>query len=776
MKKTLLAAAMTAAMIPAAHAQSATAANDGDQDAKTLDAVSVVGKGQTRSVQRIRPQDTLTLPTGTSLQKTLNTLPGVNAQAVDAMGVNEQSLSISVRGFNTTHLGYTLDGVPLGDGAFNNYNGLSISRALIAENLGYADLAMGIGNLGIASTSNLGGAITYVSSAPAKEFGARVSETLGSDNTSRTFLRVDTGEYNGFSAYLSGMTTKQDLYVDQGAYNWSKEKQFNGKLQYHWDRGTITAFADVSRTNQADNFYMSKDAVSRVGWDWGGYAPDWDTAVARAYCQVSPQTAASTAGCVPTGAAGDKASDAFGFTGGQILRNDDLYYLSGDFDLTSSLSLHAQVYHHKDKGAGNNWNPGWSSDNTVPWLIRDTLYAIDRTGEIASLKWSVGANELQAGFWYEENTSSAERYQFTDVTGPKDLSHYLGGTPQSGTFAQKTDWNTRQYFIQDTVHLLDDRLTLDFGFKGTDAVEDATPEAGIAATPIPPTSSGQFAKGSLKAKDSFLPQAGVQYQIADEHEVYASYAENIAMFQGGFKLGPLAVSQAVWDSQGQPLKPERSKSLEGGYRFLGEQVQATVAVYHVNFDDRLLQYNPCNSREPNGPDCGNRFYNVGGVTSNGVELGVNWAPSTYFNWYNSASFNKSTYNDDYTQGGTVYATGGKQQVDTPKRMFSSVLSFRYAGWYASLQGKFTGERFYTYTNDQGFGGFTTFDFGTGYDFGKLGFVSDAKLSLNLTNLTDKRTASNFDNSVFAPVDPNGTIVVAHAMAPRQAFATLDLRF
>ncbi len=51
-------------------------------------------------------------------------------------------------------------------------------------------------------------------------------------------------------------------------------------------------------------------------------------------------------------------------------------------------------------------------------------------------------------------------------------------------------------------------------------------------------------------------------------------------------------------------------------------------------------------------------------------------------------------------------------------------------------------------------------------------LSGATLALNVTNLTDVRYASNFDNSVFAPTDPTGTIIVAHASAPRQFFVTL----
>ena len=67
-----------------------------------LDAVSVIGTGETRQVQRLRPSDQKALPPGTSLQKVLNTLPGVNAQSVDALGTNEQSMTLSLRGFSGT--------------------------------------------------------------------------------------------------------------------------------------------------------------------------------------------------------------------------------------------------------------------------------------------------------------------------------------------------------------------------------------------------------------------------------------------------------------------------------------------------------------------------------------------------------------------------------------------------------------------------------------------------------------------------------------------------
>jgi iron complex outermembrane receptor protein len=86
-------------------------------DGSKLESVVVVGSGQTRSVSTLLPSNLTAQPPGASVQKSLNILPGVSAQSIDPLGVNEQSMTLQVRGFSTTHLGYTLDGMPLGGGA-----------------------------------------------------------------------------------------------------------------------------------------------------------------------------------------------------------------------------------------------------------------------------------------------------------------------------------------------------------------------------------------------------------------------------------------------------------------------------------------------------------------------------------------------------------------------------------------------------------------------------------------------------------------------------------
>jgi len=109
--------------LSAASAHAAEATADTALSAQTLDTVSVIGQGETRQVQRITSVDKQVLPPGTSGQKILDRLPGVSVQSNDAFGANEESQTISLRGFDKSRLGYTLDGIPLGDNSYGNYNG-----------------------------------------------------------------------------------------------------------------------------------------------------------------------------------------------------------------------------------------------------------------------------------------------------------------------------------------------------------------------------------------------------------------------------------------------------------------------------------------------------------------------------------------------------------------------------------------------------------------------------------------------------------------------------
>ena len=211
-------------------------------DNNDMQEIVVTTQKTTRSSVALGGPEVQKLLPGDSPLKAVETLPGVIYETADPWGNNEQNESLVIHGFTTQQLGYTMDGVPLGDQQYGNYNGLSPSRALSSENISHVELASGAGSLGVASTSNLGGAIQTFSSDPLHSLTADLRETGGSYDTTRTFARFDTGLFgDGNSAYLS--------YLHQDARAWDfdghqKGDQVNLKFVHEDSMGKLTVFAD----------------------------------------------------------------------------------------------------------------------------------------------------------------------------------------------------------------------------------------------------------------------------------------------------------------------------------------------------------------------------------------------------------------------------------------------------------------------------------------------------------------------------------------------------
>ena len=239
------AAAPAFAQAPAEPAPAEEAAASGNSE------IIVTGVKATRSATAITTTEIQKILPGVAPFKAIQTLPGVMYVTADPWGNNEQNASLFIHGFSGQQLGHTLDGVPLGDQSYGNFNGLSPQRAIISENVGSVVVATGAAELGIASTSNLGGAIENFSSDPRQQMGAQINQTVGSYGTSRTFLRLDSGEFgNGNSGYVSVLRQRArawDFNGRQGGW------QVNAKFVHDDSNGKLTgyfAYSDKQEPNE----------------------------------------------------------------------------------------------------------------------------------------------------------------------------------------------------------------------------------------------------------------------------------------------------------------------------------------------------------------------------------------------------------------------------------------------------------------------------------------------------------------------------------------------
>src|SRR5579859_5228311 len=209
-----------------------------------ISTIVVTDTKATRSSVDLGSAEIQTQLPGINPLKAIETLPGVVFMTADPWGANEQNESLYIHGFNSQQLGYTLDGVPLGDANYGEWNGLGVARATISENVGRVNLATGAGALGTASTSNLGGVVETFTSDPAKAFGGQLNQTFGSDSAFRTFARLDTGNI-GFNSYAF----VSYLHQDQKAWDFDghqKGDQVNAKFVHDGAYGKLTVYGDFS--------------------------------------------------------------------------------------------------------------------------------------------------------------------------------------------------------------------------------------------------------------------------------------------------------------------------------------------------------------------------------------------------------------------------------------------------------------------------------------------------------------------------------------------------
>lgn len=733
---------------PAADTSAAT-----NKDPKQLEAVSVIAPGETRQVQSIGIDEIVRQQTpGTSALKALDKLPGVQFQSADPWGAYEWSTQITLHGFDQSRLGFTLDGIPLGTMGYGVTDGLQITRAITSENLATVELAQGAGALGTASNTNLGGTVQFYSADPDMKPGVRFNQVMGSDSTRRTFVRADSGDYHGFSMYVSfdhADTDKWKGYGDQ------KSNQANLKALYQWGDGNrVSLFVDSSKRKEYDYMDLSLTSQKALGWNWDYLQPDWNTAVGIANALNGNGAYPASLNALP--ADYDKG-DATYYAGGGI-RRDTLAGLSGSFNLGGGVTLDTTGYYHADRGEGQWATPYQASSPTVPISMRTTDYGLDRYGLTSALKFSLGNNDIEVGVWGENANTNQERNFFT-LSGQYTSLYtvYNDQSPFLRAFLQHYETRTRMGYAEDTIHLLDDALTINVGAKSLRVTTDATS--------LVPTTA--FAQGQMKASKGFLPQAGVDYKLDANQDIYGSYAKNIA----AFGITPFSTSQASFDAAKSQLKPEESQTWQVGYRAHGETFEASLGLFYTRFENRLLVTTPC----PAVVTCASSLNNVGDVKSKGADLAFLWKPVSGLSWLNSLSYNNSKYQDDYQNAGTV-ATADKYVVGVPKTMFSSSVNYEFSGWRANLEAKYTGRRYITYTNDSAVPSYWVANAGIAYDFGAVSVFKALSIGANVTNLFDKRYFASTGTNGYVASDPDGYNQTLMAGAPRQYFVNLNAQF
>ena len=784
--------AQTAADQPAPGQEKAAA-----QKLSTSETITVTAPGEDRDVQTVGHDLLQQAAPGTSPIAALARLPSVEVTKSDPYGAYEWALRINVRGFNQNQLGFTLDDVPLGDMSYGNLNGLHISRALIDEDMGHIVVSQGTGSLAVASNSNLGATVQFYSSDPQEKRHYDVQQSLGSFNGYRTFGRFDSGNLgnSGTKFYIAGVYQTADKWKSAGQIG-QHYYQINGKLtQQIGAKGLFSYYVDYSNRAEVDYQDLNKVWVNTLGYGVDNFG-DWNVSLqaANAYNAQEKTGVPLFAGLStafplnipqlqPKGF-GDLSNDPedVGYYGASGLRKDFLTYASFKYAFTPNLTFSLTGYGHRNDGRGLWFTPYLASyDQTgtpvSPISLRTSEYGISRGGVVGSLAWELGKNSIEGGGWYEkENFDLARRFYGTTLASPGHSLYDFPTNPFYTQWAYTFPEYVFQLHLQDT-YRFNNKLSASAGFKGENTKitgQLAGFNQGLDLSPS--TTAASFAQGTLKSGKPFLPQFGADWKLNTTSEIFADVARNVRAYQAGgngFGTSPWGTTQAGFDALTNTLQPETSWTEEAGYRFTNKTVQAQGSYFHINFANRLLAI------QQGAAIAGNAsiLSNVGGVTTNGVDGAASIPFRNGWVLYNAITFSRSTYDSNYTAGGTIIPTAGKITVDSPELLYKNELSYHHAGFEGHVDSDFLGKRYFTYTDDNSVGSRIVANFGTSYHRDEIGPFDQLKLQFNIFNLAGNKYWDTIGTNGFVASDPtsvsNNTLQEGF---PRAFTGTLSARF
>ncbi|MCI4589737.1 TonB-dependent receptor [Sphingobium sp. BYY-5] len=778
--------ACAAGALSAAHAQEPVADEDGTitvTGRRISQSAEAIGEDKVSNVVAVTREALLSAPSGISGLKMLEQLPGFNVQTDGALGLYEFGNSVQTRAFNLDQIGFVVDGIPTGRS--DAFGGSPVFRYVDNENLGVVEAAVGAGDVGLPSYSTLGPVVQYNSIAPQEDLGLFVSQSFGDFGMKRTFIRASTGQVGPFRAYVSRTKLNSDLWRGKGTVD---REHWEGMLHADLGGDSWARFKFVSnKFNDFDSPTLSRAQYLSAIPDVGG-----NTGRDRGYIAVVPNT---TPGFAPVtgGPAYSNANYAYTNTLAINVRDDKLYGGTVHAGIADGIWAEATAYYEDKGGYGvspdtyANSLPIYQRQTAVGWTLfapKGTQYGLstvggDRYGLTTKLHWQVGAHTLEAGVWGEVDTYNRTQARYNTTDGSPASAPNLN-EPVYLRRDYQSERNTTQAFIKDRISLADDRLIFDLGVKalhidyrhsGYRDFNDYYRNAGTATAPVwvagwgPQTNRASYG-------DGFLPMAGVLYKLDNQTQVFASYAENMALPKGMDDIFSVSLNSSA--AVVSAPAPERSQNFEAGIRTNQGQFYASLAGYYTKFKNRIQSIG---SILPGTTNVIETFYqNVGRVTAYGAEFSGTFKPSAlnglaYFNL--NATYNIAKFKDDIvtnTATGTlVYQTDGKYIPDSAKWIVSGGVTIEPASWLVgNFSGKYTSRRWSTFdnsgptvTNPAGSSvpGFTVFsayvDIGDGFS---LGPIKSVKARFNVDNIFDKDTLSYISPAVtgdgsFRPLSP-----------------------
>ncbi len=635
-----------------------------------------------------------------SVYEAMDSLPGVQVESVDPLGLAVEQKNTRVRGVRGFLGSMTVEGVPNWGGNpmgpreylydMENFESIAVYKGAIPAGLG-----TGVGARG--------GAIELRPRWPEAEPGLDLDFAVGGNAYSRAHSRVDTGSLGplGTALSLSASWTEAEKWKGPGDLGPRFNTNFMIEQPYHGDDAIEVWF----NYNEVEQDLYRALGYAEVRDLHGNYRKDFNEAL----------------------------------TG---VKNQDIYHYKNNRSEHSNMDILAVVPFTFDEMFTATLKPYYSREDaeiyqgvvsqggTVQKRIRD----IERLGLLSQLDIDMDVARLSVGHLFE----SVDMRINTDIHDPITgafVKHSIQ-TENDGNGYVNSPFAT----LAGTVGAFDWQAGLKYFRYDEPASKGYVPVGGVS------TEAADLARDS-RVYDVWLPSVGVSYAVNDMFQPYASYGRShIRPYSYVPLINLYNSNRAAFQAAGVTLQEmfdgydmETSDNFELGLRVTHERFDITPAIFYSKHDNLLTTvYDPRVAQS--------YAQNVGKATGYGLEVESNFYLTQALTLFVNPTYTRLTYDDDLSYQGNTLKADGEQVVDTPEWMVKTGLVWKVGDFECIPTVRYMGERYGDVEHKEKVGSYAVADLSVNYVNPDVSFAEGLKLSLNLYNLFNAEYVSMINAS------------------------------
>ena len=648
-----------------------------------------------------------------NVYEAISILPGIIYESSDANNLSAEQSNIRIRGVNGALGAMTVEGIPnyggnpMGPRAYiydlENFESIAVYKGAIP-----ADLGSGVGNRG--------GAIELRPKWAAEDFRFITSQSLGSYEYKKTFLRLDTGEIGPIDSLLSLSYSfaAEDKWKGPGDVcprhniNFSYVQSIGEKIEVKfWGN-----FNKLKYNNYRSLNYEQAKNIDEY------YRLDFNDSIV-----------------------GDSLKDYLYYKFNKSYHKNRDYFSIITIKPIDKVKLTIKPYFSKEDADLWDGSPYIQGSPGVQRRTRD----IERKGIISEIILNLHNFSATAGYLYESSIMNINSH---------NLRIYEDGALKNIDYGIFTP-SKRNYFHSPYVKIggIIDKFSWQAGikyFRFKDAGSDGYIKQFSNENPITIRSTDLDRRGRIY--DLWLPSAGISYTFNENIEAYINYGKNFIRPYAYMPLTSLynrlrpqfQIAGITLDDLFQGYDIEKSDSIELGLRLLSDYIEVNPTVFFSKHKNLLTTVADPRITDPSTESPVNYYQNIGKAISYGFEMGTNLFISDWLTAFINPTFNHFNYDGDMAYQGKTMPTDGKQVVDVPKWTLTSGLILKYKDFELIPIMRYVGKRYGDVEHKEKISSHTVVDLKFSYIKEKKKLFEGLKISLEFDNIFNNNYISTIE--------------------------------